>query len=50
MNTDDDVLLKQLREIRKLIDQLINFREREIDAYRWTKGFNPDDTTRKEED
>jgi len=49
MNTDNDELLIWLKRIKLLIENLINIREKEIAAYK-NRGFNPDDTTRKEED
>ena len=49
MNTDHDQLLVWLKQLREKIDKLISLREKEIERYK-NPGFNPDDTTRKEED
>jgi len=49
MNTDNDLMLMWLRKVRAHIERLIQLREKEIAAYK-NRGFNPDDTTRKEED
>jgi len=49
MHPDKDVTLRLLREIKAITERLIALRERELEASR-NRGFNPDDTTRTEED